>query len=82
MGGLELYHGAASYPDCCLGPDGMIYVSHDHDRGGAAEIWLHRFTEEDVLARHIVSKRGKLNLLVSRGMANPVNRNFTGDRPR
>ena len=33
-----------------------------------------RFTEEDVLARHIVSKRGKLNLLVSRGMANPVNR--------
>ena len=22
----------------------------------AAEIWLHRFTEEDVLARHIVSK--------------------------
>ena len=74
MGGLELYHGVSSYPDCCLGPDGMIYVSHDHDRGGAAEIWMHRFTEEDVLARHIVSKRGKLNLLVSRGMANPVNR--------
>ena len=74
LGGLELYHGNASYPDCCLGPDGTIYVSHDHDRGGAAEIWLHRFTEADVLARRIVSPRGKLNMLVSRGMASAVNR--------
>ena len=73
-GGLELYAGQASYPDCCLGPDGMIYVTHDHDRGGAAEIWLHRFTEEDVLAGRIVSPRGKLNLLVSRGMGRAVNR--------
>ena len=67
LGGLELWHGSASYPDCCQGPDGTIYVTHDHDRGGAAEIWLHRFTEGDVLAGRIVSREGKLNLLVSRG---------------
>ena len=75
-GGLELFAGQASYPDCCLGPDGMIYVTHDHDRGGAAEIWLHRFTEEDVLAGRIVSSRGKLHLLVSRGMSSKRNAKF------
>ena len=74
LGGLELWHGYASYPDCCQGPDGTIYVTHDHDRGGAAEIWLHRFTERDVLAGRIVSREGKLNLLVSRGMDSAANR--------
>ena len=74
LGGLELWHGSASYPDCCQGPDGTIYVTHDHDRGGAAEIWLHRFTERDVLAGRIVSREGKLNLLVSRGMGSAANR--------
>ncbi len=53
-----------------------IYVSHDHDRG-AAEILLHRFAEEDVLAKRIVSKRGKLNILVSCGMASAANRRRT-----
>ena len=76
-GGLELYRESSSYPDCCQGPDGTIYVSHDHDRGGAAEILLHRFAEEDVLAKRIVSKRGKLNILVSRGMASAANRRRT-----
>ena len=74
LGGLELWHGSASYPDCCQGPDGTIYVSHDHDRDGAAEIWLHRFAEEDVLKGRIVSLGGRLNLLVSRGMASTTNR--------
>jgi len=72
-GGLELYAAHASYPDACQAPDGMIYVTHDHDRGGAAEIWLHRFTEEDILARRIVSPKGRLNLLVSRAMGKKGN---------
>lgn len=73
-GGLELDAGKGSYPDACQGPDGTIYVTHDFDRGGAAEVWFHRFTEEDVLARRIVSQRGKLRVLVSRGMASKRNR--------
>ena len=73
IGGLELYRDHASYPDCCQGPDGTIFVSHDHDRSGKAEIWFHRFTEEDVLAKRIVSPRGRLGILVSRGMASRAN---------
>ena len=73
-GGLELFARHASYPDVCQGPDGTIYATHDHDRGGKAEIWFHRFTEEDVLAQRIVSPRGRLNVLVSRAMASKANR--------
>lgn len=72
-GGLELYREHASYPDACQGPYGTIYVAHDHDRGGAAEIWFHRFTEEDVLAGKIVSSIGRLKILVSRGMSSSFN---------
>ena len=72
-GGLELFAGASSYPDACQGPDGTIYVTHDHDRGGKAEIWFHRFTEEDVLARRIVSPEGRFCVLVSRAMASKAN---------
>ena len=74
QGGLELFAQASSYPDCCQGPDGTIYVTHDHDRGGKAEIWFHRFTEADILARRIVSSRGRLKVLVSRAMASTRNR--------
>lgn len=67
IGGLMLFEGESSYPDVCQGPDGVICVTNDHDRGGAAEIWFHRFYEEDILSRHIVSSRGRLGLLVCRG---------------
>ena len=72
-GGLVLSPGTGSYPDAFQAPDGLIYVSHDNVRWNEAEIWLHRFTEEDVLAGKIVSPRGKLNLLVSRAMASKFN---------
>lgn len=67
LGGLELFSGAASYPDACQGLDGMLYVTHDHDRGGAAEIWFHRFTEADILARRVVSAQGRLGVVVNKG---------------
>lgn len=73
-GGLVLSPGVGSYPDAFQAPDGTIYVSHDNERYRAAEIRMHRFTEEDILAGRIVSKRGKLNLLVSRAMASKFNR--------
>ena len=73
-GGLELDPGCGSYPDVCQSPDGVIYVTHDHGRGREAEIRLHKFTEEDILARCIVSSRGKLNILVAKAMSSKFNR--------
>ena len=78
-GGLVLSKGCGSYPDAFQAPDGLIYVSHDNVRWNEAEIWLHRFTEEDVLAGKIVSERGKMNLLISRAMASKFNRKRFGN---
>ena len=74
QGGLVLDWGVGSYPDLFQAPDGTIYVSHDHGRYTNAEIWLHRFTEEDVLARRIVSGGGFRGRLVMRAMNSPYNR--------
>jgi len=73
LGGLELDGGIGSYPDACQGEDGTVYVTNDNDRDGKAEIFFHRFTEEDVLAGRIVSSVGRLHVLVSRAMSSPVN---------
>lgn len=45
----------ASYPDGDQTRDGAIYLVHDHDRCGAQEILLSRFTEEDILAGKLVN---------------------------
>jgi hypothetical protein len=37
-----------SYPDAVQVPDGTIYAVHDHDRGGAGEIVLSIFGEEEM----------------------------------
>ncbi len=73
-GGLMLDRGNGSYPDAFQAPDGSIYVAHDHGRGKEGEIWLHRFTEEDVLAGKIVSSAGFLRRVVFRAMQTPFNR--------
>lgn len=39
---------AVSYPDACFAPDGRIYAVYDRDRGGAGEVLLAVFTEDDV----------------------------------
>lgn len=39
---------SVSYPDACQGPDGRIWAVHDRDRGGAGEILLSVFTEQDI----------------------------------
>lgn len=77
-GGLEIWKGKGSYPDLFQAPDGYIYVSHDHERANDAEVILHRFNEADILAGKIVSPKGKLNRLVSRGMASAFNRDRFG----
>jgi len=73
-GGLVLDAGYGSYPDCCQASDGTIYVSHDHGRGREGEIWLHRFAEEDVLAKKIVSPRGRLGIVAIRVMGTEFNK--------
>jgi len=74
QGGLLLDAGYGTYPDCCQAEDGTIYVSHDHGRGREGEIWLHRFTEEDVLAKKIVSSRGRPGQVIIRAMGTEYNR--------
>ena len=44
-----------SYPDGDQAADGTIYIVHDHDRRGAQEILISRFTEDDVLAGKLVN---------------------------
>lgn len=56
--------GHVSYPDACQDTDGLIYAIHDFERTGKWEIILDRFTEEDIKAGKIVSKKGKLGTIV------------------
>ncbi len=42
--------GGVSYPDGVQDNDGLIWITYDRDRGGAGEILLAKFREEDVTA--------------------------------
>lgn len=55
-----------SYPDGFDAPDGYIYISYDRNRDTDGHILMARFTEKDILARKIVSKRSKLKMLISK----------------
>jgi hypothetical protein len=55
-----------SYPDSDQGADGTLYVIYDYNREQDREILLARFTEQDVLARRLVSPVSRLRLLVNR----------------
>ena len=65
---------ATSYPDVDEGPDGLIYVTHDFERGREAEILLHVFTEDDVLARRFASPHARRGLLVMKAMGTAHNK--------
>ena len=67
QGGLVLdERDQVSYPDGGQTEDGAIFVAYDFERYGAREIYVARFTEEDVEAGKIVSERGKLKILVNK----------------
>ncbi len=53
-----------AYPDGVQSPNGTIYVIYDRDREGAGDILMAVFTEQDVLAGHIVSKQARLAQVV------------------
>ncbi|MBR2326593.1 MAG: exo-alpha-sialidase [Alistipes sp.] len=55
-----------SYPDGFESEDGYIYISYDRCRSTEGEIWLARFTIDDVLQGKVSSPRGVLRKLIHR----------------
>ncbi|MBQ3288479.1 MAG: exo-alpha-sialidase [Kiritimatiellae bacterium] len=62
-----------SYPDVEQGPDGTIYVTHDFERGREAEIYLHKFTEADILAKKFQSPQSRQGIIVMKAMGTKHN---------
>jgi predicted neuraminidase len=58
-----------SYPDGFQAPDGTIYISYDRNRSTDGEVLMARFTEEDIVARKLVGQKSKLQVLISRPLA-------------
>ena len=70
QGGLVLDdRPGVSNPDGFQTPDGMIYISYDRNRATDGEILMACFTEDDVLAKDLVSPKSKLKMLISRPLA-------------
>jgi len=63
-----------SYPDGLQAADGTLYISYDRNRATDGEILLARFTEDDILARKLTSKKSKLLMLISRPLAKRPNK--------
>ncbi|MDO5554076.1 MAG: sialidase family protein [Planctomycetia bacterium] len=60
VGGLMLdSRNNVSYPDAGQSEDGTIFATWDYDRYGSGEILFARFTEDDIKAGKIDSRRGK-----------------------
>jgi hypothetical protein len=55
-----------SYPTGFQAPDGYIYISYDHQRSREGDVLMARFNEEDILAEKTVSKRGELQMRISK----------------
>jgi len=58
--------GGVSYPDGVQDKDGLIWITYDRDRGGAGEILLAKFREEDVVAGKDVSGTVTLKQIVDK----------------
>ena len=56
--------GGVSYPDGVQDKDGLIWITYDRDRGGAGEILLAKFREEDVVAGKDISGAVTLKQIV------------------
>lgn len=55
-----------SYPDAVEAADGFIYAVYDRERMTEKEIWMAKFTEEDILAGKIVHPGSRLAMLVNK----------------
>lgn len=73
LGGLMLdERKGVSYPDAFQGPDGMIYITYDRNRGTDGEILMAQIFEEDILARKLINKDSSLKQLVSKPLRNKL----------
>ncbi len=71
-----------SYPDGVQDKDGLIWITYDRDRGGAGEILLAKFKEEDVAAgtnasgavslRQLANKLNKPTIKVTQELLNSI----------
>lgn len=70
QGGLVLdERKGVSYPDGFQAPDGTIHISYDCNRSTEGEIFLARFTEDDILAGRLVSPRSVLQQCIVRPLS-------------
>ncbi len=68
QGGLELDERThVAYPDASQADNGDIYITWDFNRYKDAEICAAKLTEQDILAKKIVSKNSIRNTVISRG---------------
>jgi sialidase-1 len=67
VGGLMLdERRGISYPDGFQAPDGIIYISYDHNRDFDGEILMARFTEQDIMKGKFATRKSKAKILISR----------------
>ncbi|WP_339709295.1 sialidase family protein [uncultured Kriegella sp.] len=59
-----------SYPDGFQAPDGKIYISYDHERSKLGEILMCKITEEDILAKKLISQSSQLKMIISKPLKN------------
>lgn len=72
-GGLLLAPGPdVSYPDFTEGGDGFIYAVYDCDRYGKGQIFLARFTENDIRAQGFVTPGSTGGILVASFASRPA----------
>jgi len=55
-----------SYPDMTEDDFGNIYITYDYDRYDAREIYLAKITEEDILAKKLVTESSVLKHIVNK----------------
>ncbi len=58
--------GGVSYPDGVQDKDGLIWITYDRDRGGAGEILLAKFREEDVTSGKNISGAVSLKQVINK----------------
>ena len=58
-----------TYPDVEQDAAGLIYVTHDFERGRAGELILHKFTEDDVLAGRFASPASSRGIIAAKALA-------------
>lgn len=68
---LQIDPRESSYPDCAVREDGTIYLIHDRGRTTFKEIYISRFTEEDILKGEVTDLDSFLCHMISKSPGKP-----------